>query len=77
MDGGGMYVRAYVKFKVNYTGSNLATEDLIAGDRIWLPKLKKDTWFDGVYDIELGTINGSSDGSDYYISNDSLIDYED
>ncbi len=73
---GGFYVRAYIKFKVNYIGKNLTAEDLIAGDTIWLPKLKKDTWFEGVYDIELGTINGSSNGSDFYISNDSLIDYD-
>lgn len=74
-DGAGFYVRAYVKFKAIYSGTKLTAQDLICGDRIWMPKLKKDTWFDGVYDIELGTINGSSDGSDYYVTDDSLSDY--
>lgn len=68
--------RAYVKFKVTYSGSKLAAEDLICGDSVWMPELKKNTWYDGIYDIRLGTINGSSDGSDYYIVDDSLIDYE-
>ena len=69
------YVRAYVKFKVTYSGSKLTAEDLISGDYIYMPGLRKDEWFEGVYDIRLGTINGSSDGSDYYITNDSLNDY--
>ena len=68
--------RAYVKFKVTYSGSKLVAEDLICGDSIWMPELKKNTWYDGIYDIRLGTINGSSDGSDYYIVDDSLIDYD-
>jgi len=72
---GRFYVRAYVKFKVSFEGYRIPQEDLICGDTILLNNLKKDKWFEGVYDIELGTINGSSDGSDYYIANDSLIDY--
>jgi hypothetical protein len=73
----GFYVRAYVKFKVTYSGNNLTAENLILGTKIWMPKLKKDKWYEGVYDIQLGTINGSSNGSDYYITNDSLVDFED
>lgn len=72
---GSYYVRAYVKFKVSFEGNRLSQEDLIYGDTILLNNLKRDKWFEGVYDIELGTINGNSDGSDYYIANDSLIDY--
>ena len=68
--------RVYVKFKVTYSGTKLTAEDMIFGDSIWMPKLKKNTWYDGIYDIRLGTINGSSDGSDYYIVEDSLIEYE-
>jgi len=71
------YVRAYVMFKVSYSGTKLTADDLIFGDLVYLPKLKKDTWYKGVYDIRLGTINGSSDGSDYYITNDSLQDFTD
>jgi hypothetical protein len=40
-----------------------------------MPGLKKNTWYEGVYDIKLGTINGSSDGRDYYVTDDSLNDY--
>lgn len=74
--GAGYYFRTFVKFKVTYSGTKLTAEDLIYGDRIWMPELKKNTWYDGNYDITLGTINGSSDGSDYYIVEDSLLKYE-
>ncbi len=69
------YIRAYVKFKVTYSGNKLTAPDLIYGD-IALVDLKKDTWFEGIYDIQIGTINGSSDGSDYYVTNDALVDYD-
>lgn len=69
------YVRVYVKFKVNYTGTAIVAGKAIYGSNNFIPKLKKDTWFDGVYDLRLGTINGSSDGSDYYVTDDSLNDY--
>jgi hypothetical protein len=69
------YVRAYVKFRITYAGTKLVADDLIGGDYVYMPQLKKDTWYEGVYDIELGTINGSSDGSDYYVTSDSLNDY--
>jgi len=72
---GTYYVRVYVKFKVSYEGDKLTQEDLICGDMISLKGLKKNQWFEGVYDIEIGTINGSSDGSDYYVTNDSLVDF--
>lgn len=75
MKGAGFYVRVYVKFKVSFECDRIPQEDLIYGDKILLNNIKRDKSFEGVYDIELGTINGSSDGSDYYISNDSLIDY--
>ncbi len=69
------YVRAYVKFKITYNGSKLKAEDLIYGNRIALVGLKKNTWFEGIYDIQIGTINGSSNGCDYYVTNDALVDY--
>jgi len=73
----GYYVRVYVKFKISYAGTKLTADDLIFGDTMYMPKLKKGEWHEGVYDIKLGTINGLSDGKDYYISNDSLEDYTD
>ncbi len=72
---GSFRVRVYAKFKVSFEGDRIPQEDLIFGDKILLNNIKRGKWFEGVYDIELGTINGSSDGSDYYITNDSLIDY--
>lgn len=72
---GTYYVRVYIKFKVTYSGTKLTPEDLICGDYIYMPELKKDIWYEGVYDIELGTVNGTSNGSDYYVTNDSLNDY--
>jgi hypothetical protein len=72
----GYYVRVYIKFKVNYSGTKLTADELISGDMIYMPGLKKNTWYEGVYDIRLGTVNGSSDGSDYYVTNDSLLEYE-
>jgi len=71
----GFYVRVYVKFKVTSENASIKQKDLIYGDFINLYNLKKDTWFEGVYDIGIGTINGSSDGSDYAVMNDSLNDY--
>ncbi len=71
----GYYVRAYVKFKVSFSGNKMEQEDLFYGRTIKMYNLKKDKWFTGVYDIELGTRNGSSNGSDFAVSDDSLNDY--
>lgn len=73
----GFYMRTYIKFKVDYYGSSLTTKDLLYGNHIWMPGLKKGKWYEGVYDIRLSTINGNSDGSDFYITDDSLMDYDD
>lgn len=70
------YIRTYVKFKVNYSDIKLTADDLILGYMIYLPSLKKGTWCEGVFDIAIGTINGSSDGCDYYVINDSLEEWE-
>ncbi len=73
---GAYRLRAFIKFKVSYSGTKLTGEDLICGGKVLLNGLKKDTWFSGVYDIALGTVNGSSDGSDYYVISDELIDFD-
>lgn len=73
---GTYYVRTYIKFKAIYVGAKLTADDVLFGCRIYLPKLKEDTWFEGVYDIEIGTMNGSSDGSDYFVTNDGLVNWE-
>lgn len=70
----GTYIRVYVKFKISANDMS-NQDDLIYGDIIKLYGLSKDKWFEGTYDIELATVNGSSDGYDYAIFNDSLNDY--
>lgn len=76
MKGSGFYVRAYIKFKVTYSDTKLIADQLIFGDKVYMPSLKKDTWHEGLYEVVLGTINGSSTGSDYYVTNDSLQDWK-
>lgn len=71
----GYMVRVYVKFKVSFTGDKMNQDDLFYGRTMKMYNLRKDTWFTGVYDIGLGTRNGSSDGSDFAVSDDSLNDY--
>ncbi|WOO35095.1 S-layer homology domain-containing protein [Anaerocolumna sp. AGMB13020] len=69
-------VRAYVKFKISFPGEKKVQEDLFfARQTIYLPGLSRDKWFEGIYDIELATGNGSSNGSDFAIFDDSLNDY--
>ena len=71
----GYWIRVYVKFKASFAGTKIDQDELIYGKTIQLYGLKKDKWFDGVYDIKLATKNGRSDGSDYAVSDDSLNDY--
>lgn len=68
-------VRVYVKFKVIFSGDKLEQDDLFFGDTMKMYNLKKDKWFTGVYDISIATKNGSSDGNDYAVSDDSLNDF--
>lgn len=68
-------VRVYVKFKVTFSGDKLEQDDLFFGDTMKMYNLKKDKWFTGVYDISVATRNGSSDGNDYAVSDDSLNDF--
>ena len=71
----GYRVRVYVKFKIFFSGDKMEQDDLFYGGTMKMYNLKKDTWFTGVYDIELGTRNGSSNGSDFAVFDDSLNDY--
>ena len=68
-------VRVYVKFKVSFPGDKLKQDDVFFGWYTQLNNLKRDTWFEGVYDISVATRNGNSNGSDYAVSDDSLNDY--
>ncbi|WP_033168648.1 S-layer homology domain-containing protein [Clostridium sp. KNHs205] len=69
-------IRVYVKFKVSFPGEKKAQEDLFFSRKhVNFQGLIRDKWFEGVYDIELATANGSSNGSDFAIFDDALDDY--
>lgn len=72
----GYYVRAYVKFKVvSVTDMNKPSE-LFYGAFSNKKPLKEGVSFEAVFDIGLGTSNGSSNGSDYAVYGDMITDYE-
>ncbi len=72
----GFWVRSYIKFKVSYLRDSTPQNELIfAQQLINLQRLTKDEWFEGVYDIQIATANGSSNGSDFAVFDDSLNDY--
>ena len=69
-------IRAYIKFKVSFTGEKNPQDDLFySRSHVNFKGLRRDKWFEGVYDIQLGTANGSSNGSDYAIFDDALDDF--
>lgn len=69
-------VRVYVKFKISFKGEKKPQDKLFFVQQfIRLKNISKDKWFEGVYDIELATANGNSNGSDYAVFDDSLNDY--
>lgn len=71
---GGYEVRVYVKFKVSFKNKKDNLNDPIFGNNRFVG-LSKDKWFEGVYDIEIGTKNIGSDGSDFAVSDDTLNDF--
>ncbi len=71
---GGYQVRAYVKFKISFPAEKKLQNDLFFGTTRFVD-LTRDKWFDGVYDIEIGTKNIGSNGSDFAVSDDTLNDY--
>ncbi|SHO46697.1 hypothetical protein [Anaerocolumna xylanovorans] len=69
-------VRVYVKFKISFSGERKPLDKLFfVRQFVSLKEITKDKWFEGVYDIELATANGNSNGSDYAVFDDSLNDY--
>lgn len=69
-------VRVYVKFKISFKGEKKPQDKLFFVQQfIRLKNISKDKWFEGVYDIELATANGNSNGNDYAVFDDSLNDY--
>lgn len=69
-------IRAYIKFKVSFPGEKKKMNDLFfSRGHVNFRELTRDKWFEGVYDIEIATANGTSNGSDFAIFSDSLDDY--
>ncbi len=69
-------VRVYVKFKISFSGKKQKQDDLFFSRKhVNFQGLTRDKWFEGVYDIEIATANGYSNGSDYAIFGDALDDY--
>lgn len=85
MEGGGFYVRCYVKFKISSKDKFLSPETEAGaykqGNLIYstwgyhyLSKIKKGNWYEGYYDIEItGTAYGD-DGRSFSIGGDGLYD---
>ena len=70
------YVRAYVKFKVVSAMDMSKPEELFYGEFGNKKELKKRISFEAVFDIGVSTSNGWSDGSDYAVFKDKIMDYE-
>ena len=69
----GYYMRAYIRFKVDdATNMKVEEEDLIYGDTVYFPNLKRDKWVETYVDIQLGSANGNSNGNDYAVYRDSI-----
>ena len=70
----GFYMRAYIKFKVvNATHMNVDEADLIYGENIYIPNLKKNQWVTTYVDIRLGSANGYSSRKDFAVFGDSIV----
>lgn len=80
----GDYIRAYVKFRVvsgpiqmfDSKVKGVVLSDIFCGEYAYVKDFEKGVWLERYFDINVGTRNGSSDGSDYAISGDDLIDAE-
>jgi hypothetical protein len=69
-------IRVYVKFKISYPGEKNKQDDMFFSRKhVNFQGLIRDKWFEGIYDIELATANGTSNGSDLEIFGDALDDY--
>ena len=71
------YVRVYVKFKISFPGEKMKKQSDLFFSRghVNFQGLTRDKWVEGVYDIQVGTANIGSNGSDFAVVGDSLDDY--
>ncbi|BCN30248.1 hypothetical protein [Anaeromicropila herbilytica] len=69
------FLRVYAKFKISADNFNMDHNKLIFGDYVWIKKITKNVWIEGVYDIGIGTSNLASNGSDFSVMRDYINDY--
>lgn len=77
MEGGGFYVRCYLKFKVSAntiypTKGNRQNELIYSSNLIWLEGLKKNKWYEGYFDFEIGGVAYGDDGDNFRMDMDDL-----
>lgn len=71
----GYFMRAHIKFKVVSAEKLPAKQtELLYGEHINLKNLKKGVWKEAIVDIGLGSANGYSDGRDFAVVEDSIIE---
>lgn len=71
----GYFMRAHIKFKVVSAEKMPAKQtELLYGEHINLKNLKKGVWKEAIVDIGLGSANGYSDGRDFAVVEDSIIE---
>lgn len=76
-DANGLYIRTYVKYKIEAANLNVSHEELIFGSYVYLDKIKKGQWMEGYFDIRIGSMNGLSVGSDFVVVDDALVIWPD
>ena len=77
----GFWVRAHVKFKLVSAKSfyNVASgrqRNIIYGNYISLDRWKKNKWYEGDFDLQLGGSNLNDCGYGYAVADDILSDWE-
>lgn len=71
----GYFMRAHIKFKVVSAEKIPENQtELIFGDHVYFKNLKKGVWREAIVDIGLGTANGYSDGFDFGVVRDNLVE---
>lgn len=71
----GYFMRAHIRFKI--VSANQLPKDqreLLFGSHVCLKNLKKGVWKEAVVDIGLATANAYSDGGDFAVFTDSLVE---
>lgn len=81
MEGGGFYIRCYLRFKVSATNlyqpeGNRQNELIYSSDLVWLEGLKKNKWYEGYFDFELSGVAFGDKGDAFRVNRDDLWPWE-